>query len=97
MMQNREVPQYVEAEFHRGVKYFQQWQSKRVSVNDDINLDELDNEELADHIHWEHSRHLSAQKGAQLDSHVGNMRIKHDWTTKFFDGACSPDRMPPKL
>jgi hypothetical protein len=105
MMQNREIPQYVEAEFHRAVKYSQQWQyeciAKRVPVNDDINLDDLDNEELDDHIHWEHSRHLSAQKGARLDDHVGDMRvdlgITYDWTTKFFDGVRSSDRMPPEL
>ena len=89
-MQNREIPQYVKAEFHRAVKYSQQWQyefiAKRVSANNDINSDDLDNEELADHIHWEHRRHLSAQKGARLDDHVGDMHVDlgttYNWTSQ---------------
>lgn len=104
MMQNREVPQYVEAEFHRAVKYSQHWQyeciAKRVSVNDEINLDKLDPEEMENLLHWEHSRHLSDKKGARLDDHVLDMRvdlgIDHDWSKTHFQGQRSPDRLPPE-
>ena len=43
------------SEFHHIVKYSQQllyeFVTKRVATNDKINLEELDNEELANHIH----------------------------------------------
>ena len=45
--------------------------AKQVEVNDDINLAELDDEELAEHIHWEDSRYLSAQNNQKHDDHVG--------------------------
>ena len=77
MIENNALPLYVMSEFHRAVQYSQQWQyecvTKRVEVNNDINLAELDNEELSEHIHWEHSRHLSAQNNQKHDDHVGEV------------------------
>ena len=104
MIQNNQMPYYVMSEFYRAVKYSQQWQyeciAKRIKVNNDINLDDLDNEELGDHIHWEHSRHLSAQNTQKLDDKVGELRVNlgldHDWTHNEFKGSRCDDRMPPE-
>ena len=103
MIERNEMPLYVLSEFHRAVQYSQQWQyeciSKRVAVNDEINLAELDDEELADHIHWEHSRHLSAQNTQKHNDFVGEQRVNvgldHDWTVTSFSGTRSDDIMPP--
>ena len=76
--------------------------SKRVKVNDDINFAELDNEDLAEHIHWEHSCHLSAKNNQKNDDHVGEARVNlgldHDWSKTAFTGQRSDDDdiMPPE-
>ena len=104
MVENNEMPYYVTSELHRAIQYSQQWQyecvSKGVEVNNEINLADLDNEELADHIHWEHSRHLSAQNTQKHDDLVGEQRVNvgldHDWTLTSFKGKRSNDVMPPE-
>ena len=59
MIESSEMPHCAVSEFHRAVQYSQQWQCecvlKRVAANNEANLAELDNGELADLIHWEHS------------------------------------------
>ena len=56
MIDNNKMPYYVMSEFYRALKYSQQWQYECVMeqgvVNDDVNLNELDNEQMAEHIHW---------------------------------------------
>lgn len=92
------------SEFYRAVKYSQQWQyefiAKRIEINNDINLDDLDNEELADHIHWEHSRHLSTKNTHKLNDKVGELRVNlgldHDWTHNEFKGPRCDNRIPPE-
>ena len=103
MIERNEMPLYVLSEFHRAIQYSQQWQqeciSKQVAVNNEINPAELDNEELANHIHWEHSRHLSAQNSQKHDDIVGeqpvNIGLDHDWTVTSFNEKRSDDVMPP--
>ena len=60
---------------------------KPITPNDTINLEKLDQQELEDLIHWEHSCHLSAQNKMNLDDHVGELHldlgIDHG-TTKYF-------------
>ena len=92
MIQERKLPYYVMSEFNCDIKYSQQWQyecvTKQITPNNTINLEDLDQQEREDLIHWEHSRHLSAQNKMNLDDHVGelhvDLRIDHDWTTKYF-------------
>ena len=103
MIQQGNLPVYVKPEFHRAIKYSQQWQyecvAKPVATNNNINIADLNNEELSNHIHWEHSRHLSAQNNQKLDDHIGKLRvdlgIDHDWTTTYFDGVRSIYIKPP--
>ena len=92
------------SEFNRAVKYSQQWQyecvTKQITPNNTINLEDLDQQEREDLIHWEQSRHLSAQNNLNLDDHVGELRvdlgIDRDWKTTYFKYKQSDDLMPPK-
>ena len=65
---------------------------------EDVNIDHLTNEELHNHIYWEHSNHLSVQNHLNLDNTVGEVRVNlgidHDWSKKCFHGERATDRLP---
>ena len=94
MLRENKVPYYVKSEFHRAVRYSSQYQYetlvKRVETDQTINIEDLDDDELADFTHWEHSRSLSAQNRMNLDDKIGEQRgnigLDHDWTTTYFKG-----------
>ena len=75
--------------------------AKQGVVNDNNNLNDLDNKQMAEYIHWEHRCHLSAQNNQKLDDHVGelleNLGLDHDPTIKEFKGERSDDTMPPEI
>ena len=105
MLDKQELPYIVRAEYHRAMKYAQQWRyecvAKQVTPVEDVNLEELDNEELHNYQNWEHSNHLSAQNTRHLDDKCGEMRVNlgldHDWSQQQFSGTRSSDRMEPEL
>ena len=94
MIGNQQLPLYVLSEYNQAVKYSQQWKfkciQKWVSTKKSINLAELENEELASHVEWEHSGHLSKQSQNVLSDNVREQRvdlgINHDWTKSYFRG-----------
>ena len=104
MIERHQLPYTVVSEYHRAVLYSQQWKyeciAKKASSNDDVDLHKLDNEELHNHLHWEHSRHLSAQNNNLINDAVGRSRVNvglnYDWTTLKFEGTRAPNRMPPE-
>jgi hypothetical protein len=104
MIEKNELPLTVLSEYNRAVVYSQQWRyectSKQVSTAEDVNLDDFDNEQLSNHLHWEHCRHLSAQNTRNLDDHVAEMRVNlgidHNWTKRYFEGERAPNLMAPE-
>ena len=79
MIEKNKLPLTVLSEYNRAGMYSQQWRhectTKQASTSEGVNLDDLNNEELANHLHWEHCRHLSAQNTQNLDNHVAKMRV----------------------
>lgn len=93
MMGARNFPPHVLAEYHRAVKYSQQYcheciQKEGTHNNDNIDLNTMDDDELDLHIEWEHSRHLSAQNTRTTSNRFGDLEgyigIDHDWSSRFF-------------
>ncbi len=92
MIEQRQLPFAVFSEYHQAVVYSQQWKyecvAKKAKPCDDIDLNDLDDEVLEDHIYWEHSRHLSAQNNRHLNDKAGELQvdlgIDHDWTKQYF-------------
>ena len=104
MMEKRQLPYAVLSEYHRAVVHAQRGRyecvAKKAKPIDDVNLDHLTDEELHNHIYWEHSNHLSAQNCLNLNSTVGEVRVNlgidHDWSKKCFHGERATDRLSPE-
>lgn len=91
---NRQFPLYVLAEYNRAVTYSQQYkheclQKEGTHSGDGVDLSEMTAEEIAQHEHWEHSRHLSAQNERKSPNRLGenltaNIGLDHNWLISFF-------------
>jgi len=100
LMGARQFPPHVLAEYHRAVKYSQQYrheciQKEGTHDTDNINLNTMDDDEIERHIEWEHSRHLSAQNTRTSSNRFGdlngNIGIDHDWSVRFFTDGTRKD------
>lgn len=105
MMGAKEFPLTVVSEYNRAVTYSQQYQhqclNKRATNNENVDLNTLDEEELDAHMHWEHSRSLSAQNRMRLNNTLldeqVDLGIHHDWSKTSFEGRRADNLMPPEL
>ena len=105
MIGKKEFPIHVQAEYNRAVTYSETWVqeciAKSAKSRNDRDLDEMDDDELAQHEEWEHSRHISAQNTRNspnlFGDLVGDIGRNHDWSVPFYKGKRAPDTMEGTL
>lgn len=105
MMGKLEFPFEVVAEYHRAIMYSQEYRhqclNKRATSKEDVDLDTLDDDEKEAHLHWHHSRNLSAQNSRYFNNMLANEQVNigldHDWSKTTFKGQRADDLMPPEL
>ena len=102
MIREKRFPYYVLSEYHRAIHYSQHYRyeciaKQRNNSGKNIDIDQMDEEELAQHVEWEHSCHLSAQNSMRSPNCIANtiadIGIDHDWSESFFKEDRHPDTM----
>ena len=92
MLQNRQVPTSVWTEYQRAVRYAQEKRiecvARKGTIQADVNIDELDDDEKDQHLNYLHSNQLTDKRVDELL--LGGKKIdiglNHDWSKSSFDG-----------
>lgn len=89
LLGRRLLPLHVLSEYHRAVKYSQQYKiellAKEFTSTEESGLDNIDNEQFIEH---EHGRYLSNHDEARISNVFAGMHadvgLDHDWSRPFF-------------